>query len=253
MRYAIVISVLMLLMLGCSDDKSTSPQPTRFTLTGRLTNQNGNAAIHFGLKIRGHHSFFATAITDSSGVFHLVNLPADTVTISFDDADTTQWGMPFAILRDTVLYINSNTVVNLSIREIHLIFSDSGDSELNWFLHGGARHDSTGFVFSYLNQDSTYMQLRRGYPVPDSARDIGFILHGQAGPSGWSNIVTSVMINGQHVAGEWTSPFNTTTSYSRGTMELFTSLPGNDIQLVLSFDKREADQITIKDIWIYSY
>jgi hypothetical protein len=255
MKYATAIVVLMFLLAGCSDEKSTSPQEPRYYLSGLVTNQNGTPVVAMEIILQGQHGISGVWHTRSDGTYGGGTFRADSIAITYGSESYEVFGIPNRtrfIPFSTTLYVDYSRVYNLSIREFMPIFYDSGDNPSYWIYHN-ARPDSNGHILSYHQGDTTFISMRSGWHISGNAYRPEFIFYGQTFPSGSGEIAVTAEVNGVPVSQVWRSTFGTRLSYSQFSLDMIDSLPGSDIQLSFTFNRITADSIRLNNFRIYSY
>ncbi len=254
MKCKIAVYILLILLAGCSSKKSTTPSPSAYTLSGRVTNQFGNAAIGLQIRITGPSDYQDSTTTDSIGAYSISGLPKDTVTVFIgDSSDVVIYNIPRLFMPlHAHLYIVSDTVINTFVDEFTTIFHDPGNGATLWNFHGSVVNDGTKYIFS-RRLSSTYMTTNDSYLVPANTFINGFIIYGEAAEPDSSNVIASFMVNDVPINAHWRRVFTTTPSYYSGYIGAIHALPGDSIKLTLSFYPLNADSVNIRDIWLFSY
>lgn len=252
MKYIAIISIILLLFIGCDKKKSVAPEIVTHILSGRVSTQVGNPAVGLLVTVDGPYQYSTSTTTDTAGAYN-VEASEGATTITFSSTQTVIINLPRYISRDTLLDIKSDTTLNMRVREFTTIFHDAGNRPSSWDMHGGVTWDSTKYVFHDIDNFTDNMMMNAAYTIPDTIEHVGFILYGQAAPSDTSQIIVNAWVNGNVYDGHWTASFSTTPSYYHGSLITVTGLPGHNLQLNLIFNEIDATYIYIRDIWIYCY
>jgi hypothetical protein len=252
MKSIIAICLMLLVMAGCSDNKSVTPDVKTYNLSGHVVNQTGGAALDLSVVVSGQHNYSASTTTDSVGAY-TVAVPEGASTVTFSSTETIIFSLPRYISRDTAITTISDTTLNIDVREFITIFHDAATLPSAWNMYGGVSYDSTKYIFQDDPLAIDHMMQIHAYSIPDSFQHVGFILYGQAAPSNTSAIIVNAWINGHLYNAHWTATFSTTSSYYHGGMDTLPGLSGGGVQLDLIFNEIDAAYVYLSDIWIYCY
>ncbi len=253
MKSALAACIIIVLLAGCSSKDSTSPVSGGFALTGQVRNQTGNPANGLHVSVSGNNNFKSSAVTGSDGRFSVLGVPEGPAIVTLDSSGYVLGDLPRFIPRDTLVRVESNTTVNISVREFTTLFYDAGNRDELWEFTGGVHCDSTKYVFTYMNGSTNLMRMRDPLEIASDARDIGFILNGEAGPNDSSYIGIWLMVNGIYVQNNWSAYFSETPSYFHRPFQNVPGLIGGNLRLELRYYPVIADHVNVRDIWIYGY
>ncbi len=224
-----------------------------YGLSGQIQNQSGQAATDLYVVITDSQSSVDSAATDASGNYSFSDLPEGAISMSLRSSEIIVHILPRYIEEDTTINLSDDLVVNLSVREFNTIFHDDGNDTGQWIMNGGVWNDGTKYIFEDQFLFDDYMVMQYVYTVPSNAQDIGFLLHGEAAPSGSSAILTWVWVNDDYAPFYWNSEFNTSPRYYWGSLEAISNLPGSATALYLEYNELTATYVYIDDIWIFNY
>lgn len=233
---------------------SVTVEKAVYTLSGQVQNQSGEAATNLYVVITDSNSDVNSMLTDSNGNYSFSYIPEGAVSMVLSSSEIMVYVLPRYIEKDTTINLSDDSVINITIREFNTIFHDDGTMAEQWIMYGGVRNDGTKYIFEDYWLQYDYMVMAYLYSVPSNADpEVGFILHGEAAPSGSSIIETIGIKNGTYLPYYWNITFDTQPSYKLGVFEVSSELPGNSIQLDLEFNEETAVYIYIDDIWIFNY
>lgn len=227
-----------------------------YSLSGQVTNQSGSAATSLYVVITASDSNTDSTLTDGSGNYSFSDLPEGAISMSLRSSEIIVHVLPRYIEKDTTISLSDDLVVNLVVQEFNTIFHDDGTQASQWHMYGGVRNDGTKYIFeTQYGYPDDYMVMTYPKPVPSNAdiQNLGFLLRGESAPSDNSEILTWILVNGSYESLVWTSIFHTTPSYYWGSLEQISELPGNNIQVDLTFNEQVATFVYIDDIWIFNY
>lgn len=224
-----------------------------YTLSGQVQNQSGEVATNLYVIITDSNSDVYSMLTGSNGNYSFSDIPEGAVSMVFRSSEIIVYVLPRYVEKDTTINLSDNTVINITIREFNTVFHDNGTQAYKWHMYGGVRNDGTKYIFEDYWLQTDYMVMAYVYTVPSNAQDIGFLIHGEAAPSDYSQIKTYVLVNGYYTEYVWIATFDTSPSYYWGSLDGISGLPGNNIQLDLTYNELYATFVYIDDIWIFNY
>jgi hypothetical protein len=253
MKSALAACVILILLAGCSSKDSTSPVSGGFVLTGQVRNQTGNPANGLHVSVSGNNNFKSSAVTGSDGWFSILGVPDGPAVVTLDSSGLVVCDLPRFIPRDTLVRIDSNTVISMSVREFTTLFYDGGNRDELWDFAGGVYCDSTRYVFTYVTGSINMMWMADPLDIPSDSRNVGFILNGEAGPDDSSHIAIWATVNGRYADSSWSAYFPETPTYFYRPFQGVTGLIGGNLVLELRYSPVVADYVNIREIWIYGY
>jgi hypothetical protein len=253
MRYALAIIVVMLLLAGCSDKGSTGPQ-AQYSISGRVTNQSGDPATGLDIFVQERPGFESTVHTDNNGMYSVTVERADSVYVVLEPTSFILPALSRFYPKDTLIYVDSPIVLNMRVREFTYIFHDTGGVPTAWQGHGGVEQDSTGYMLSYVEGDSTYMVMGASYSVPDSSHgSIMFTFFAQTSPSDTAEIMINAEVNGVQLESQWRQLVHETPSWHGAYFDSTDVRAGNDLRLTMTFRKVHGESVHIAENFIFSY
>ncbi len=253
MKYAVALCVTLLLLVGCSDKNSTSPLQGNLVLTGQVRNQSGNPANGLRVSVSGSGSLHLSTVTGPDGRYSISGIPDGAMTVTLDSSGIVVHDLPRFLAKDTLISMDSSMALNMSVREFTTLLYDSGNRPELWEFTGGVSHDSSRYIFRYMNQYVNMMRSRVPFEIPPDARDIGFILSGEAGPNDSSHISIWAIVNGIYADSNWAAFFQEAPSYFHQPLAGLAGLPGSGLQLEMRYNPVIAEYVYVREIWAYCY
>lgn len=253
---------------GCGEDKSTSPQVSvpHYELSGTVfpwyTSYGQYEVQDLTMAFVDSEHDTVTTITDNFGQYAVDALARGSVEISMFSVDTIftdpeyYRDLPLYMPASRTITLTQDTVINLQIKRLEAIFADMGYNPEKWVWEYGVSNEEGKYVFWYDWRGSD-MRMVNNVHVPEDARQVGFVLLGQAGHSGVSTMKVYLVVNGVRQASSYSTQFSTTERYWIEPLpvddEGIEGVLDDDIRLELVYERNTADFIYIKGIFLYIY
>jgi len=260
MRVVIFMAAIGLLMAGCSDKKPTIPEGGRtFTISGQALNQFGEPASELKIIVSDTYWAADSVVTDSTGAFNFPGFHSGPVGVHFVPTTTAVAYIQRYLYAETIIDLQSDTVLNFYVREFNEIFHDDGTRPGEWIMHGGVSNLDSSYIFTDRPGQSDSMIMAAPVRLPQIDGPVLFLIEGAAVPSDSSLIRIRVTSDGEYVGTPHNLIFSTDTTYREICAAELAGRPGSMVQIDLALQTSlgpipyPASEIHITDIWIFSY
>ncbi|NLI16114.1 MAG: carboxypeptidase regulatory-like domain-containing protein [candidate division Zixibacteria bacterium] len=252
-RIMVFLMGLILISLACSKKSTKQDDPT-YSIDGIILNQSGLPASNLFVEITDSKNTIHSGYTNQDGIYSVSGINAGAASVELSSYEIIIADLPRFIEKDTVININSNEVLNMSIQEFHTVFHDTGNVTQRWLLYGGVVNDGQKYIFEDYWLEDDYM-LSSSFPIPANAdpNNIGFIIRGKSAPYGMSYMDVYIYVNNNLQDLYWSGPYGSTWFYHMYSLDQFPQVCGNNIRLCLWFTEDTAPYIYVDEIWIYNY